>query len=314
MITLGMIGLNEGNGHPFSYSAIFNGYDSVALKERCPYELVREYLPAEHRNENLLEGAKVTHIWTQDKKISEDVAAVSKIPNIVGHYMDLIGKVDAVILARDDVQNHLEMAKPFLEKKVPLFIDKQLVATKSELDEFMRLAGPEYPLMAGSSSRFTRELAEAKNSLQLDSVKTIHGVSRESWMRYGHHLFEEIASVWGLDITWVRSLSGEPDHDIVQVHYRSGLNVMLEFIKDAHLPIQFTAYSTSKEPYVVPYTDYFYSFREMLKAFASIVETGKKSIPYQEMLDIAKVILAGDISKKNNGVAVSPKTLEPTRV
>ncbi len=311
MIRLGIIGLNEGNGHPFSYAAIFNGYDPKALNERCTFELIREYLPREHKNENLLDSAKVTHIWTQDRKISEDVAAVSLIPNIVDDYADLIGKVDAVILARDDVQNHLEMAKPFLEKRVPLFVDKQLVATKSELGELMRLAGPEHPLMAGSSSRFTRELARARTELELKSAKTIHGVSRESWMRYGHHLFEGIATLWGLDIAWVRSLSSEQDHDIVQVHYHSGLNVMLEFIKDAHLPIQFTVYSTSREPYTVPYTDYFCSFREMIKTFVSMIETGKKSIPYQDMIDIAKVVLAGDISKQHNSVPVSLATLEP---
>lgn len=311
MLKLGIIGLNEGNGHPFSYAAIFNGYDPKALEARCPFELIREYLPREHRNENLFDSAKVTHIWTQERKISEDVSAVSLIPNIVDNYTDLIGAVDAVILARDDVQNHLEMAKPFLEKKVPLFIDKQLVATNDELDEFMKLAGPEYPLMAGSSARFTRELAKAKSDIQFDTVKTIHGVSRESWMRYGHHLFEGIARLWGLDIDWVRSLSDRHDHDIVQIHYRSGLNVLLECIKDAHLPIQWTTYSSSAVPYTVPYSDFFHSFREMLKTFVSMVETGKNVIPYQEIMSIAKVILAGDISKQNNGVAVSFATLEP---
>src|SRR3989338_9317658 len=135
MITLGIIGLNEGNGHPFSYAAIFNGYDPIELQKRCPFALIKEYLPRDHRNENALTSAKVTHIWTQDKKISEDVAAVSLIPNIVGSYTDLIGKVDAVILARDDPWNHLEMARPFLEEKMPIFIDKQLVATKDELEK-----------------------------------------------------------------------------------------------------------------------------------------------------------------------------------
>lgn len=310
MIKLGIIGLNEGNGHPFSYAAIFNGYNPDELAKRCPFELIREYLPREHRNENTLDTAKVTHIWTQDKNISENVSAVSLVPNIVDNYTDLIGAVDAVILARDDVYNHLEMARLFLEKRVPLFIDKQLVATKDELDVFTQLAGPEYPLMAGSSTRFTRALAKAKSDIAFDTVKTIHGVSRESWMRYGHHLFEGIACLWGLDIDWVRSLSDKQDHDIVQIHYRSGPNVILECVKDAHLPIQWTAYSSSAAPYFVPYTDYFYSFREMLKAFIHMVATGEKNILYQEMIDIAKVILAGDISKKNKGIRISPVTLK----
>ena len=35
MINLGMIGINEGNGHPYSYSAMFNGYDPLALKKNA---------------------------------------------------------------------------------------------------------------------------------------------------------------------------------------------------------------------------------------------------------------------------------------
>ncbi|MBI2050329.1 MAG: hypothetical protein HYT31_00810 [Parcubacteria group bacterium] len=293
MITLGIIGLNEGNGHPFSYSAIFNGYDPGELEKRCPYELIREYLPREHRNENMLDSAKVTHVWTQDKKLSEDVAAVSKIQNIVDNYTDLIGKVDAVILARDDVENHLEMAKPFLEKRVPLFIDKQIAATKQELVEFEKLTGLEYPFMAGSSSRFTRDVAKAKKDIDLGSVRTVHGVSRESWMRYGHHLLEGIAEIFGLDIESVKPLPGKKDHDIVQIKYRSGLNVILECIKDAHLPIQFTVFSADREPYVVPFTDFFYSFRKMLESFVNMVETGKRPVSYNDTVKIANVILEG---------------------
>lgn len=310
MFKIGIIGLNEGNGHPFSYSAIFNGYNPEELEKRCPFELIKEYLPRDHRNENLLGTAKVTHIWTQDRKISEDVATVSLIPNIVDNYTDLIGKVDGVVLARDDVQNHLEMMKPFLEKKIPLFIDKQLVATPAELEEFIKLAGSEYQLMAGSSMRFTRELSRAKSDIKLDKVRTIHGVSRESWMRYGHHLLEGIICICGLDIDWVRSLSNAKDHDIVQIHYSSGLNVILEFIKDIQLPIQFKVYSTVDKEYSVPFTDFFYSFRAMLQEFVVMAETEKKAIPQQEIIDIAKVILAGDISKQNNGVAISPATLK----
>ncbi len=311
MLKLGIIGLNEGNGHPFSYAAIFNGYDPVQLQARCPFALIKEYLPRDHGNKNFIDSAKVTHIWTQDKKLSEDVAKVSLIPNIVDHYTDLIGEVDAVILARDDPWNHLEMAKPFLQKRMPIFIDKQLVATKDELDEFMKLTGPDYPLMAGSPMRFTRDVARAKEKLRLDKVKTIQGISRVSWIRYGHHLFEGIAPLWGLEINWVRSLSDKPDHDIVQIDYKSGLNVILEFMPDVQLPIQFKVYSSVDQERSVPFEDFFYSFREMLKAFVHMIETGQKTIPYEEIVNIAKVILAGDISKKMNGVKISPITLGP---
>ena len=232
MINLGIIGMNQGNGHPFSYSALFNGYDPVELDRRCPFQLIKEYLPRDHRNEVFIEGAKVTHIWTQCRDLSEDIARVALIPNVVDRIQDFVGKVDAVILARDDPWNHMSMAEPFLKCGMPLFIDKQLTSTDKDLHTMLSIAGRDYPLMAGSSIRFTRDLISARENKRCHDVKSIHGMSRVSWMRYGHHLFEGVAAIWGTDILWVRSLSRKIGYDVVQIRYRSGLNVILEFIEN----------------------------------------------------------------------------------
>ncbi len=311
MIKLGIIGMNEGNGHPFSYSAIFNGYDPVELNKRCPFGLIKEYLPRDHRNEIFIDGAKVTHVWTQDAKLSEDIAKVCLIPNIVKNYTDMIGNVDGILLARDDPENHFEMAKPFIEKGLPIFIDKQLAATEKDLNALLDLMGEDYPVMAGSPIRFCRDLIDAKAQKPWAQVKSIHGMSRVNWMRYGHHVFEGISCIWGFDILSVRSLNNEVDHDIVQIKFASGMNVILEFVKNISLPIQFTCFSEGSEKFSVPFSDFFYSFRQMLIKFTEMIETRRQPIPLAEIVTIAKVILAGDISKRNGGVEISPITLQP---
>lgn len=307
---IGIIGLNDGNGHPYSYAALFNGYEPNALQEKCPFQLIKEYLPLQHKNENFIEGAKVTHIWTQSREISEDVAAVSLIPNIVNDLDDMIGKVDAVILARDDPWNHLEMARQFINHGIPIFIDKQLTSNLADLKELNNLTGSNYPLMAGSSIRFTRDLTSAQSNYKCNEVISIHGVSRVSWMRYGHHLLEGIVVLWGTDILWVRSLSNINGHDIVQIFYKNGPNVILEFISEVHLPIQFTCFSENEESFSIPFQDFFHSFHEMMKAFVLMVSTGQKTIEHREIISIAKIILAGDVSKKRGGIPISPSTLD----
>lgn len=310
MMKLGIIGMNEGNGHPFSYSAIFNGYDPLELQKRCPFSLIKEYLPREHRNEVFIDGAKVTHVWTQEKELSEDIARVALIPNVVSDIEDLVGKVDAVILARDDPWNHLKMAEPFLKHGTPLFIDKQLASTVADLDQLLELAKPGQVLQAGSSMRFTRDVALALTEVDVEKVKSVHGVSRVSWMRYGHHLLEGVVPLYGTDVEYVQSLSDKPDHDIVKMQYKSGLNVILEFIKEVQLPIQFTCYSDTQKAYCVPFQDFFFSFREMLSQFVHYTKTGKRPFPYDEMLAIAKIVLAGDLSKQRGGAKVSPWRLQ----
>lgn len=308
MLKIGMIGLNKGNGHPYSYSAIFNGYNQVELDKRCPFELIKDYLPKFHNNKIFIEDAKVTHIWTQDEIISRDIAAVSLIPNIVSNYEDLIGKVDAVILARDDIENHLTMALPFIKHGMPIFIDKQIVANKSELSYIEKLIGESYPIMACSSARYTRDLELAKNRT-LSSVLSVHGVSTVNWLRYGHHLLEGIVSLWGHDIGWIRSIGADPGHQILQFKYRSGPIIHLEFIEGIMLPIQFTCFSRVEEQFTVPFTDYFFSFRRMLLHFSEMVKTGKKDIPNREILSIAKIIIAGQIALNNVGDKISPVSL-----
>ena len=97
---LGIIGMSPGNGHPYSWSAIFNGYNRGKMA-KCPFPVIPEYLGKQDPDTMCIEEGCVTHIWTQDKKISEDIAEVSLIENVVENMTDMIGKVDAVILARE---------------------------------------------------------------------------------------------------------------------------------------------------------------------------------------------------------------------
>ena len=109
-------------------------YDSEVMNE-CGYAGIPIYL-GENKDDLGIDGAYVTHIWTQDRKISEHIAKASRIENIVDHSEEMIGQVDAVILARDDPENHVAMAKPFLDANIPIFIDKPLSITLEDLNYF----------------------------------------------------------------------------------------------------------------------------------------------------------------------------------
>jgi hypothetical protein len=193
---------------------------------------------------------------------------------------------------------------------MPIFIDKQLTSSKKDLVELLKKIGNDYPMMACSPIRYNRKIKELKNSNNKNHVKSIHGASRVNWMKYGHHLYEGVAVVWGTDISWVRSLSEAKGHDIVQIKYKSGMNVILEFITNLHLPIQFTCFSEKESLFTIPFDDYFYCFREMLCDFVKLIDTKRKPIRMEEIVTIAKVILAGDISKQKNGVRICPVSLE----
>jgi hypothetical protein len=311
-LRLGVVGLNEGNGHPFSYSAIFNGYDPAALDARCPFALIREYLPRDHRNAIAPLGAKVTHVWTQKRALSEDVAAVARIPIVADRIEDMLGAVDAVVLARDDPSNHLGFARPIVEAGLPIFIDKQIAATPADLFEFERLIAAGYPLLAGSAARFTRDAVGAVGTLAGYNLRAIHAVSRVGWLRYAHHVLEPVVALRGSEVVWVRSLWNGADRDIVQIAFRDGVSASFEFFPDLHLPIATQFFFADRKPFVLPFEDFFGGFRSMLSSFVHFLRTGERPFAASQILAIARIVLAGHLSKAMGGAFVSPETLEPT--
>lgn len=136
-VRLAMLGMIPGNGHPYSWSAIVNGYDAEEMA-RCPYPVIPQYLGAQPHDEVRIEDAQVTHIWTDDPKDAEKVARAALIPHVVGEPTEVIDHVDGVVIATDDGEDHARRAAPFIEAGLPVFVDKPLAVSIPELARFVR--------------------------------------------------------------------------------------------------------------------------------------------------------------------------------
>ena len=83
-IKLAMLGMVEGNGHPYSWSAIINGgYDSQTIAD-SEYPGILEYLSAEPPDSLGIKGASVTHVWCDKPEDSRKV--------VKGHCFSFHGK------------------------------------------------------------------------------------------------------------------------------------------------------------------------------------------------------------------------------
>ena len=296
MCRLGIIGLSPGNGHPYSWSAIFNGYNKRKMAE-CPFPVIPEYL-AKQAPENFgIEGAKVTHIWTQERKISQQVAEFSLIPDVVENMTDMIGKLDAVILARDDGENHLSMAKPFIEKDIPIFIDKPLTDNAEDLVEFVSYYEKGKSIMSCSSMRYANSILKLKG--KLGRILTANAVTPKYWRTYGIHLIEGIYAVMGGGIKSVQNI-GEEGKEIVHLCYVDGKHVVLQTFKEIKSGIHFAFYG-EKDSKIVASIDSFSSFKNMLSAFIKMLDGGKPPFDWHETVEMAKIVIAGRLSLKEKG-------------
>ena len=191
-LKLGIIGSSPGNGHPYSWSAIFNGYDSKTM-EASGYPVISEYLNKEKWPDARILDAKVTSIWTQDKELSEHIAKSSLIENISSNLDELQKKVDAVLLARDDAENHLEFAYQFLIAGKPIYIDKPIALSVSSLNELFQYQQYDGQIFTCSALRYSPELMlTAERKKQIGKIVSISSSIPNSWEKYAVHIIEPV--------------------------------------------------------------------------------------------------------------------------
>ncbi|MCK4827030.1 Gfo/Idh/MocA family oxidoreductase, partial [bacterium] len=253
-----------------------------------------EYLGKQSPEDFGIEDAKVTHVWTQDKMISRDIAEASLIENVVENMTDMIGKVDAVILARDDGENHLSMAKPFIKEVIPIFIDKPLTDNAEDLVEFARYYEEGKPIMSCSSMRYADSILKLKG--KLGRILTANAVTPKYWRTYGIHLIEGIYAVMGGGIKSVQNVGCEGE-EIVHLHYTDGRHVVLQTFKGIKSGIHFAFYGEDGSE-IVTSTDAFSSFKNTLSAFVKMLDSKKPPFDWHETVEMAKIVIAGRLSLK----------------
>jgi predicted dehydrogenase len=292
-IRVSMIGISEGNGHPFSFSAIINGYSDEGLRE-SGWPVIYEYVRRRDPSEFGIAGLKVTHAWTQDPDTTARLCRACRIPNQAANPEDLIGKVDAVILARDDYENHFAMAMPFLKTGLPVFIDKPLSLDIKELRAFVPYL-ESGRLFSCSGMRYARELDDVRASLkEYGALKLVRGAVLNSWEKYGVHLLDAVFSF--LPSTAVSAVALEADHFSLAVTLSDGCLLQIDALGDCPKTFSVDIWgSHGRSSHEI--TDNFTMFRRMLWSFAQSIGTGRPAANPQATIDSMRILMAGRIAR-----------------
>ncbi|MDE4455122.1 Gfo/Idh/MocA family oxidoreductase [Psychrobacter sp. DAB_AL62B] len=269
-LKLGVIGSSEGNGHPYSWSAIFNGYDSVEM-EKCGYPVIPRYLEQQQWPASQIKEARVTAIWTQDIALSRHIAKAAKIEHVVTCYTDMIGQVDAVLLARDDAYNHLQYAEPFLRQGIPIYIDKPIALSINDLDRLYALEQYSGQIFTCSALRYSKQLALTTADKQsLGAIKQITAFTPKSWSKYAIHIIEPVLNMLSEGDEPVEMTAPATNrHDSsgsLKVCWSSGIQTNFFALGDVQTSISIRVFGTSgwKD---FTFTDSFSAFKAALQAF-----------------------------------------------
>ncbi|MBN1352762.1 gfo/Idh/MocA family oxidoreductase [candidate division KSB1 bacterium] len=304
MLKLGVMGMSPGNGHPYSWSAIINGdYDEAAMAH-CGYAGVPVYLAA-NRDTLGIEGARVTHIWTQERGISEHIAAASLIDNIVARPEGMIGQIDALLLARDDPENHVAMAKPFIDAGVPIFIDKPLAATARDLAYFEEMNAAGKFLMSCSSMRYAAESGTVKTEkASLGKLELATAVGKKDWIKYGVHILEGLFALLDDPAAITVKHVSKAHQDIVCVEFESGLPATIHLFYDIVPTFQISIFGQTGWR-LIEYKNWYAMFRDNLVEFVRSVQQGKPRLAFHKTVNIIRTLIGAQESLERGGTSVS---------
>ena len=289
-LDLGLIGVSEGNGHPYSFSAIVNGYDEAGLAA-SGWDVIHDYVREKHPSEVGIDGAQFTHVWTQDDAETERLRAASGIPNAPEEFTEMVDAVDAVVVARDDYETHADFARPFLDAGVPTFVDKPLSLDAEEL-AWMRPHLESGLLMSCSGMRYARELDTPRANVDdYGQLKLVRGTVIKDWARYSVHMLDAIFNVVDAEPVAVRP--ADAPHDSVAIETDGGPLVQIDALGDAAMAFDVELYGTELVTRH-PIRDNFRAFRRLLWEFVGQVRDDEPAIQPAETLERMRVAIAGE--------------------
>ena len=293
LMKLGIIGGSEGNGHPYSWSAIINGYDEEKMKE-CVYESIPRYLKENSVELGKIDGVEVSHVWTQSRSETKKIAESTYIKNQCGHWNEMIDQIDALLLARDDSENHIIYAKKFLKRGIPVYIDKPLATTRAKAKEIYNLEMYPGQIFTCSALRYAEEFNLNKATKRdIGVIKRIEAVSIKSWDKYAVHIIEpcmNIAKPSGkilkkrLDIN-----EGETKLELIY----SDMEMVFETtgMKEGKIAIRIIG---SHKTITREFKDPFRSFKKSLTTFVDGIRKREQKISRDEVIKVIEIIELGN--------------------
>ena len=286
--------MSEGNGHPYSWSAIFNGFDKDEMS-KCPFPIIPDYLSEQKFPDNYLsELGEVTHIWTQDLGISSSVAKASRISCICDRPEEMIGSIDALLLARDDAENHYKHAYPFLKAGIPVYIDKPFALSIEDAHKLWDTCLYPNQIFSCSALQFAHEFNLRKIE-GIGKVKYIWATIPKSWEKYAVHIIEPVLQLIpnrGEIVNFTQLTPKDEALNGLTVTWSSGISAQFQTTGIFPSPLAIRVLGTDGYKNL-SFNDTYDAFKRALEAFVRFVHQEDLGIPREFTSEMVNILENG---------------------
>jgi virulence factor len=285
MTSLGLVGVNT--YHAEAFTRIFNGSPDAGPR---------------------IDDARITHVWAGEhaERLAELEGMLGAYDTKVDDHAQMIGAVDAVLVV-DDTHGgarHAELARPFIEAGMPVFIDKPMTTNLADAVALFDLAEQhDAPLMSCSALRFPVELAEIGDDVAaLGKISAINSVGPGEWFYYGVHAVELVGAIADDRPVSVHRFALE-EKDVAIVTYESGMVATIQTLRDA--AYVFNAAVFGKNGHLAfDVNDGMGFYTNTMKAVVEMIETRTSPVRREQTLDVLGILHAG-IRSAETGEAVA---------
>ncbi|MBM4082833.1 MAG: hypothetical protein FJ278_24210 [Planctomycetes bacterium] len=294
MIRLGFVA-GAGIYHAVEFSKMFNGLNEE-FKSLDPYG----GRPPMAR----IEGAKVVKVFDEDRKAAENLSKFASVPEVANKLEDMYDDIDAVYIGDDLTLQQYKYARPFIERRIPTFIDKPMADNYEAARELADLAGfKKCLLMSSSALKYAKETEEIRNGkkdigdivmacttgpadLRLARPFLFYGMHAVS---LGHcHINKRAVEV--VDV-------GERGRTVVRVKYIDGS--ILTVMCPHGVPVRFRGlFQGTKGFHFAEVTDAGFFYSTMLKDFVAMIEKGQQTFDLTQALEVIQICCAAEESVK----------------
>lgn len=294
-IRLGLIGMSPGNGHPYSWGAIFNGYDPVQM-EKCGFPVIPRYLEEQSFPDAAIRDANVTHVWAQERGIADHISKSAFIPNVVDDFTAMIDHIDGLLLARDDAETHVHFTAPFLDAGIPVYIDKPLALSVDEAQRMIDRQRFPGQIFSCSALKYANELTLSEEDLaRLGRIRYIAATVPKDWDKYAIHAIDPILKLVGDRGKLVGTrASCDGGFSSLSATYRDDFHLRITALGKVPAPISITVFGELSWKELV-FRNSFHAFKFALEDFVEGIRNHDVRTSADSMLNAIRLVEAGRI-------------------
>lgn len=229
---------------------------------------------------------------------------------------EMIDNIDLGLVHSCNWDKHIDYIMHFVNKGKPVFVDKPLVGNLKDCEKLLELAKGGARILGTSAMRFCPEVEDAKKKMREMGVKPLHtvttvGVDEYNYAIHAVELLLGIAECRPLSCRYIgtakKSESGE-QCETYFIKFEDGTTATYHCVGEKYVMSNTVIITDSAEGdsdlVFIPAIDTLYD--PMLDKICESVESGENALSTMEsMVDAIKVLLAGRVSRNEDGAEIS---------